>query len=123
MDRLEYIKLWDIYKNLLTKTQRGICSLYFEQDLTVSEIAEELSVSRQAVSDCISGCKRALEEYEEATHVSAMLARRDEKIYLAKKDAVEWIRKAAAIAPEMGGQLKKLYEKISEDLSEDPLGE
>ena len=38
---------------LLTDKQREIMSLYYKEDFSLSEIAEELSVSRAAVNDHI----------------------------------------------------------------------
>ena len=69
MNKIEFMQLWDIYGSLLTPTQKEITGLYFNLDLTVSEIAAEKGISRQAVSDCLTGCKRQLEEYEDKLHV------------------------------------------------------
>ena len=69
MNKLEFMRLWDAYSVLLTPTQQEITNLYFNLDLTLSEIAAEKGISRQAVSDCMSGCKKQLEEYEQKLHV------------------------------------------------------
>ena len=69
MDKIPFITLWDIYKGLLTPTQREITDLYFNYDLTLSEIAEQKGISRQGVSECLNTCKRQLEEYEEKLHL------------------------------------------------------
>lgn len=66
MEKLEFMRLWDLYGGLLTENQREICKMYFELDLTVSEIAEQKGISRQGVSECLSLCKKQLEGYEEA---------------------------------------------------------
>ncbi|MCD8373361.1 MAG: hypothetical protein LUD27_08705 [Clostridia bacterium] len=65
MDNMRFMRLWDWYRNLLTSTQREITDLYFNLDLTVSEIAEQKGISRQAVSDCLAGCKKQLQAYED----------------------------------------------------------
>lgn len=65
MDKFTFIALWDIYRGLLTSTQSEITDMYLNMDLTVSEIAEQKGISRQAVSECLKGCKKQLEEYEE----------------------------------------------------------
>lgn len=64
MEKLECMRLWDLYGGLLTENQREICKMYFELDLTVSEIAEQKGISRQGVSECLALCKRQLSEYE-----------------------------------------------------------
>ena len=41
MNRLESNVLFDIYGDLLTKRQKEICSLYFEEDFSYTEISED----------------------------------------------------------------------------------
>lgn len=65
MNKIPLIGLWDTYKGLLTPTQQEITDLYFNLDLTLSEIAEQKGISRQGVSECLKTCKKQLEEYEE----------------------------------------------------------
>ena len=65
MEDLHFLRLWDIYNGLLTKTQQEITNLYFNCDLSLAEIAEEKGCSRQSVSDCLAVCRRQLEEFEE----------------------------------------------------------
>ena len=73
MDDLHFMRLWDTYHGLLTPTQQEITDLYFNLDLTVSEIAEEKGISRQAVSDCLGICKKQLEEYESKLNFALLL--------------------------------------------------
>ena len=68
MDKIQFMRLWDLYGKLLTPNQQEITDMYFNLDLTVSEIAKVKGVSRQAVSECLKGCKIQLEEYEEKLH-------------------------------------------------------
>lgn len=64
-DDLVFLSLLDLYSPLLTQTQREICDLYFNYDLSLGEIAEQKGVSRQSVSDCLGKCRKQLESYEE----------------------------------------------------------
>lgn len=57
--------LLDFYGPLLTGQQREVLGRYFEEDLSLSEIAEERGVSRAAVHDLIRRGLNALEGYEE----------------------------------------------------------
>ncbi len=56
--------LIDIYSGLLTEKQRQIISLYAEEDITVSEIAQMTGVSRQAVSELIKRIEKILHSYD-----------------------------------------------------------
>ena len=61
----DYLKLFSVYKNLLTEKQTEVFSLYAECDLSLGEIAEIKGVSRQSVSDTITKTKEILLNYEE----------------------------------------------------------
>ncbi|NLX64878.1 MAG: putative DNA-binding protein [Clostridiaceae bacterium] len=63
-DIYEITVLLDFYGHLLTERQHEIMDLYFNSDLSLGEIAEELSISRQGVYDSIRKAKQALLEYE-----------------------------------------------------------
>lgn len=57
--------LYDFYGQLLSKRQQEVMSLYHEENLSLSEIAEEFGISRQAVHDTLKKAEQALGEYEE----------------------------------------------------------
>jgi uncharacterized protein len=61
--RMNY--LYDFYQSLLTPKQRSYMSLYYLDDFSLGEIAEEYDISRQAVYDNIKRTEAMLEEYEE----------------------------------------------------------
>lgn len=61
--RMNY--LYDFYQSLLTPKQRSYMALYYLEDFSLGEIAEENNVSRQAVYDNIKRTEAMLEEYEE----------------------------------------------------------
>lgn len=56
--------LYDFYGPLLTGKQQSFLELYYEQDLSLGEIAEESGVSRQAVYDLLKRTEHILEGYE-----------------------------------------------------------
>ena len=56
--------LIDLYGNLLTDNQLNILELYYMEDLSLKEIAEELSISRNAVFDTLKRSLNILEDYE-----------------------------------------------------------
>ena len=57
-------KLFDAYGKLLSRRQQEIMTEYLNYDLTVSEIAENMGVSRQAVRDGVSKAENKLLGYE-----------------------------------------------------------
>ncbi len=61
--RMNY--LFDFYQSLLTPKQRQYMALYYLDDFSLGEIAEEYDVSRQAVYDNIKRTEAMLEEYEQ----------------------------------------------------------
>lgn len=67
MDALEMTLLYDYYGELLTERQRTCFDLHYNQDLSLSEIAEELKVSRQGVYDNLSRAEALLRNMEEKT--------------------------------------------------------
>ena len=62
-------ELYDIYKGLLTHKQCEYIELYYHEDLSLSEIAKELGVSRTAVHDNIRRTEKLLLGYEEKLEI------------------------------------------------------
>lgn len=56
--------LYDFYGQLLSRRQKECMELYYEENLSLSEIADEFGISRQGVSDALRNAVRALNEYE-----------------------------------------------------------
>lgn len=66
MDKIaEASLLFDFYGQLLTDKQRQVMELYHEENLSLSEIASEFEISRQAVHDTLKKAEQALNDYEE----------------------------------------------------------
>ena len=59
--------LLDFYGELLTERQRSCYELHVNEDLSLSEIAEQCGISRQGVWDNIRRAEQALREIEEKT--------------------------------------------------------
>lgn len=55
----------DFYGSLLTSRQQEVMRLYHEENLSLSEIAEEFGISRQGVHDTLKNAEHALLDYEE----------------------------------------------------------
>lgn len=61
--------LFDFYEPLLTPKQMTYIGLYYRDDYSLGEIAENYEVSRQAVYDNIRRTEKILEEYESKLHL------------------------------------------------------
>lgn len=58
------VMLKDFYGALLTPRQQDMISLYYENDWSLSEIADNQNITRQAVYDIIKRAESSLERYE-----------------------------------------------------------
>lgn len=67
MDALKMTLLFDYYGELLTERQKLCFDMRYNQDMSLSEIAQELQVSRQGVYDNLSRAEALLQNMEEKT--------------------------------------------------------
>lgn len=67
MDALRMTLLFDYYGELLTERQKLCIDMRYNQDMSLSEIAQELQVSRQGVYDMLSRAEAMLLNMEEKT--------------------------------------------------------
>ncbi len=90
--------LLEFYGPLLTEKQRQMAELYYDQDLSLGEIADESAVSRQAVHDSLQRTEKLLEKYERKLGLAAK--------YLAYQQELEQCLAlvAAALAQAQAGQ-------------------
>ena len=61
--------LFDFYGELLTPRQKEFFDLYYNEDLSLAEIAENAGISRQGVRDVIVRAEAAMTEIEDKTHL------------------------------------------------------
>jgi len=62
---MEIALLFDFYGDVLTEKQREVIGLYYEDDLSLAEIAENEGITRQGVRDAIKRAEVQLIEMEE----------------------------------------------------------
>lgn len=93
--------LLDIYGKLLTERQSDIADLYYNQNLSLSEIADELEITRQAVRKSLVEAEKNLFDFEEKLGVFSKKVKRDELL-------------DEALALDLDSKVKKIIEKIKQ---------
>ncbi len=78
---VEQTLLYDFYGELLTEHQRRIYEDVVFNDYSLSEVAQELGISRQGVHDNLKRCSRILEDYENKLHLVEKFVSIREKIW------------------------------------------
>ncbi|MBR1739090.1 MAG: putative DNA-binding protein [Ruminococcus sp.] len=58
-------ELLSLYGCLLTDKQREIMDMYYGDDMSLGEVAQQCGISRQGVHDAVKHCEKAFLEYEE----------------------------------------------------------
>ncbi len=71
---IEMCLLLYVYGKLLTEKQRDLVDFYYNEDLSLGEIAENLGISRQGVRDGLVHAEEALREYEETLGLMKKMA-------------------------------------------------
>ena len=78
--KVEVSILWEIYGKLLTEKQQEFIEDYYNNDLSLSEIAENNEITRQAVRDIIKKGEKKLFEYEEKLGIMKRTLNQEKKI-------------------------------------------
>lgn len=79
-------ELYDLYQALLTAKQKLYFELYYQEDLSLSEIADQFNISRNGVFDHIKRTEKALENYEEKLKLLANRGAREALLEQLKED-------------------------------------
>lgn len=64
-ERVRLSMLYDFYGALLKENQRRMYEAYILEDYSITEIAEEMGITRQGVHDAVKRATKQLGEYEE----------------------------------------------------------
>ena len=102
-EKVEISILLSIYGNLLTKTQKKYMELYYNEDLSLSEIGDNDKITRQAVRTILVKSKKKLQEYEK----NLKIKKKQESI----KKIIEKIEQT-----EINSKQQKLIENIKNEL-------
>ena len=108
----EIILLFDFFGELLTEKQRQYIDLYYNEDLSLAEIAETECISRQGVRDIIVRGEKILREYEDKTGALEryMRSRSDADKLEKLAECIEGGQSGAEIAAELRAVAARLRE-------------
>lgn len=97
-DTFHMSMLFDYYGELLTEKQRELFDLYYNEDLSLAEIAEHVGISRQGVRDAIVRSESVLRETEDRLGLV--------KKYGSYESKMEEIRRSAAYIAQVNASLR-----------------
>ena len=111
-DTLYNAMLLDFYGPLLTEKQREYFDLHYNSDYSLTEIAEDSGVSRQAVWDNITRARRTMEDMEQKTG----LIRRFEDQERIHRELEEDLQKLEALSDEPARKILREMEETLQKL-------
>lgn len=97
--------LIDFYGSLLSDRQRDMISLYYEEDLSLAEIAADVGITRQGVRDSVKKAEAILTEAEEKLGLARRFKELSEKMDIIKE-------KLVALSDEKLGPVIDMIDKI-----------
>lgn len=111
-DIVKYNSLYDYYGRLLTENQRNSFYYYYRLDYTLAEIADEIGISKQGVSENIKRAVNELDNYENKLG----LYRKNENV----KGLIEQIRTNinSISNPDLANNFSSLIDMIIEELDD-----
>ncbi|MFA7637141.1 MAG: YlxM family DNA-binding protein [Monoglobales bacterium] len=98
--------LIDFYGSMLTDRQREVITLYYEEDLSLAEIAENVGITRQGVRDAIKKAEAILTQTEEKLGLAGRF-----KVLSSKMDI---IKEKLCLIDDKNGEIKPLIKMIDE---------
>ncbi|MCD8390324.1 MAG: putative DNA-binding protein, partial [Firmicutes bacterium] len=104
--------LMDFYGQLLTDKQLDALDMYYNQDLSLAEIAEDTGISRQAARDFIKKGEGKLREFED----KLKLAKRFEDINAQIKQIREIIDGSDVSDEAEKNRIKEILDRLSDEL-------
>lgn len=112
MDKhIEISILWQIYGKLLTENQYKVLNDYYNEDLSLSEIAENNGISRQGVRDIIKKGEAKLFEYEEKLGIMKKTQQNEKTLQL----IFSQLSKLSEISSDK--KAKKILDEVQKELS------
>ena len=108
---VEQTLLYDFYGELLTSHQRKVYEEVILNDYSLSEVAENLGISRQGVHDMIRRCNKLLSDYESKLHLV--------KRFVSIREKVDSIHALTTDMDKSKAELMKQIKDITGDILEE----
>ena len=86
--------LFDFYGELLSNRKKQVMELYYEEDLSLSEIADQFGISKSSVHESLKSAEKSLADYEQRLGLMKKHFRRGE-IRNEIEDIIEEVRDGA----------------------------
>lgn len=112
MKNLNITVLLDFYGKLLSDKARDIMEMYYMEDLSLAEIAENKGITRQGVRDNIVRAQKELENFE----ANLNLLERFKRISANVDNIKNVLNEETEINPKIKSKITELFNKIEEDL-------
>ena len=101
--------LLDFYGELLTEHKRSVLDLYYNEDYSLAEIAEEIGISRQGVRGLIKKAEGELFFYEEKLGLAKKLLSVESAV-----NSLSQLAKEQALSPEIQQEILRLAQAVKE---------
>ena len=102
---LRLASLLDFYGEVLSERKQEVLSLYYNEDLSLAEIAQEIGISRQGVRDLIKKAEDELSFLEEKLGLQKKL-----KEALAQSDKIFEMMVEENVSDDMTAQMRELVQ-------------
>ena len=101
--------LYDFYGDVLTDRQKEFYDLYYNEDLSLGEIAENYGITRQGVRDVIVRAEAVLTELEDKTGLIKRFHTMHRQLEQIREDARRAAERSARYDdPELEAQARKI---------------
>lgn len=117
--------LLDFYSAALTKKQREMIELYYNQDLSLAEITEHVGITRQGVRDSIKRGEAVLLDLEKKLGLAAWFEEVQKGLLTIEEQVGEiaYVNDKSLYSTEIGGNVKVIQHVLSHlDRLSDDLG-
>lgn len=100
--------LLDFYGDMLTEKQRDVVELYYNEDLSLAEIASHSGITRQGVRDSIKRAESQLLDYEERLRLAGRFRRIQKRL-----DEITDLAKDIERINDRFGAASEIYQRTS----------